>query len=201
MKSIRKNTFETNSSSTHSVIYRNEGEMFDDLDIFELDYYGRCDSTIAATREAKIKYVLANIMYDNALVKALLPKYPEMKQYFGLIKKKMSACSENDWSGDEAFGMYCRGELATGNLEYDIEYLTEVIENPEIIIIGGSDELDFVYDTIDGHDEVVMPDDYRTANGDYLRRGDTNSAVHKNGNYWVGFGSSRLHKVIKTDDE
>ena len=46
----------TNSSSTHSVIYRNRGDMFEDLAIFEQDYYGRMDSTIAATREAKIKY-------------------------------------------------------------------------------------------------------------------------------------------------
>lgn len=195
-----RNGLATNSSSTHSVIYRNEGEMFDDLDIFELDYYGRCDSTIAATREAKIKYVLANIMYDNALVKALLPKYPEMKQYFGLIKKKMNANSENDWYGDESFGMCCRGELTTGNLEYDVDYLIEVIENPEIIIVGGSDEMDFVYDTTDGHDEVVMPVDYRTANHDYLRRGNANSAVHKNGNYWVGYGSSHLHRVVKLED-
>ena len=195
-----RNGLATNSSSTHSVIYRNEGEMFNDLDVFELDYYGRCDSTIAATRGAKIKYVLAGIMYDDALVKALLPKYPEMKQYFGLIKKKMSACAENEWNGDESFGMYCRGDLSTGNLEYDVEYLTEVIENPDIVIVGGSDEMDFVYDTIAGHDEVVMPDDYRTANMDYASRRDKTSSIHRNGNYWVGFGSSHLHKVIKDDD-
>ena len=67
LKNFRKG-LATNSSSTHSLIYRNDGELFKDLDIFECDYYDRCTSTIAASREAKIKYVLADIMYNEPLV-------------------------------------------------------------------------------------------------------------------------------------
>lgn len=189
----------TNSSSTHSVIYRNEGEMFEDLDVFELDYYGRCDSTIAATREAKIKYILANIMFDDTLVKALLPKYPEMKQYFGKIKKRFMSDNENEYRYDESFGMYCRGELSTGNLEFDLEYITEIIENPELIIIGGSDEMDFVYDTCAGHAELVEPSDFEEFGNRYVGWGKKGRHIHKNGNYWVAYGSSRLHKVTGED--
>ena len=79
----------TNSSSTHSLIYRNDGELFKDLDIFECNYYGRFTSTIAASREAKIKYVLASIMYEEPLVKIMSSFYPEMKQYYPKIKDAM----------------------------------------------------------------------------------------------------------------
>ena len=51
----------TNSSSTHSVIYRNKDEIFADLNVFEEDYYDRYTQTIAASKEAKIKYVYACI--------------------------------------------------------------------------------------------------------------------------------------------
>ena len=203
MKVVRLRNFRsglsTNSSSTHSVIYRNEGEMFEDLDVFELDYYDRCDSTIAATREAKIKYILANIMYDDTLVKALLPKYPEMKQYFGKIKKKFSSNDENDYNYDESFGMYCRGELFTGNLAFDLEYISEIIDNPDLIIIGGSDELDFVYDTCEGHAELVEPHDFEDFGDRYVGWGNKGKHIHKNGNYWVAYGSSRLRKVTGED--
>jgi hypothetical protein len=134
-----RNGLATNSSSTHSVIYRNENDMFEDLDVFELDYYDRCDSTIAASRDAKIKYILANIMYNDDLVEALLPKYPEMKQYFNKIKDQMELNeTEDGYYKDPIFGMTSRGPLCTGNLQYDIDYLTEVIENPDIIIVGGA---------------------------------------------------------------
>lgn len=52
LKNFRKG-FATNSSSTHSVIYRNKEDLFKDLDIFELNYYDRFDNTIAASKEAK----------------------------------------------------------------------------------------------------------------------------------------------------
>ena len=53
LKNFRKG-YATNSSSTHSLIYRNKDEMFEDLNVFELNFYDRFDETIAASREAKI---------------------------------------------------------------------------------------------------------------------------------------------------
>ena len=196
-----RNGLATNSSSTHSVIYRNEADMFEDLNVFELDYYGRCDSTIAATREAKIKYVLANIMYNDELVKALLPKYPEMKQYFGKIKKKFLNDETRSWCDDDEFGMYCRGELYTGNMEYDIEYITEIIENPDIVIVGGSDEMDFVYDTTENHEDVVEPSDFTAFGVRYTSYDNLRHYIHRNGNYWVAFGTTRLARVPQTPDD
>lgn len=181
----------TNSSSTHSLIYRNDGELFKDLDIFELNYYGRCDSTIAASRDAKIKYVLAAIMYNEPLVRIMSEIYPEMKQYFPLIKDAFN----NDEYDDESFGMYCRGSLSfEGNLEASVDYLRNVIDNKEIVIVGGSDEMDFVYDTISGHVEVPDPD--------MVRYGDRSGkrGVTKNGNYWVGYGDT-YDFVHKKDDD
>lgn len=179
----------TNSSSTHSLIYRNEGELFKDLDIFELDYYDRFDSTIAASREAKIKYVLAAIMYNEPLVKIMSSIYPEMKQYFPKIK---DAFKDRD---SDAFGMYCRGSLDfTGNIEASVDYLKNVIENKEIIIVGGSDEADFVYDTISGHVECPDPDmvTYGSRSGNF--------GVTKNGNYWVGYGDTHDRVIVDKED-
>ena len=180
----------TNSSSTHSLIYRNDGELFKDLDIFELDYYGRCDSTIAASRNAKIKYVLAAIMWNEPLVKIMASIYPEMKQYFPKIKDAFADDYDN-----EKFGMYCRGSLDfEGNLEASVDYLRNVIDNKEIVIVGGSDEMDFVYDTISGHVEVPDPD--------MVRYGDRSGkrGVTKNGNYWVGYGDTHDFVHKKDDD-
>lgn len=180
----------TNSSSTHSLIYRNDGELFKDLNIFECNYYDRCTNTVAATREAKIKYVLANIMYNDALVEIMSGFYPEMKQYYPLVKKHF------DYDGyNEGFGMYCRGKLYfDDNIEASVDYLRNVIENPEIIIIGGSDEQDFAYDTIEGHDECPDPDSIDIFSK-YKDMG-----VTKNGNYWVGYGDTNDYIVVKDDD-
>ena len=181
----------TNSSSTHSLIYRNEGELFKDLDIFELDYYGRCDSTIAASREAKIKYVLAAIMWNEPLVRIMSAIYPEMKQYFVKIKEAFA----DDEYDSEKFGMYCRGCLDfTGNIEASVDYLRNVIDNKDIVIIGGSDEMNFVYDTI--RDHVLCPEP------DMVRYGSRSShyGVTKNGNYWIGYGDTN-DEIITSDDE
>ena len=197
-----RNGLATNSSSTHSVIYRNENDMFNDLDVFELDYYDRCDRTIAASREAKIKYVLANIMYKDDLVEALLPKYPEMKKYFRKIKKQFEANDSKDW-GDNIFGMTCRGSLYTGNLQFDIDYLTEIIENPDIIIVGGSDEEDFVYDTESGHEEIITPDDITNFGESYTSYYQKRDLI-KNGTYWVSYGRINLARCVEKyeyDDE
>lgn len=174
IKNFRKG-FATNSSSTHSVIYRKKEEMFEDLNIFELDYYGRCDSTIAATKSAKIKYIAGDIMYNKPLLECMCAFYPEMKQYLPLIEQSIK---ENNY---EAFGNHSRGNLHfinNSNMEASIEYLRNIIDDEDIIIVGGSDEQDFVYDTTNGHEELATPSElpYKS------------KSIIKNGNYWVGYG-------------
>ena len=176
LKNFRKG-FATNSSSTHSVIYRKKEEMFEDLNIFELDYYGRCDNTIAATKSAKIKYIAGDIMHNKPLLDCMCAFYPEMKQYLPLIEESIKEHSH------ETFGNHSRGNLHfinNSNLEASIEYLRNIIDDDDIIIVGGSDEQDFVYDTTDGHEELALP---------YELSYNSKSVV-KNGNYWVGYGRS-----------
>ena len=176
LKNFRKG-FATNSSSTHSIIYRNKDEMFKDLNIFELNYYDRFDNTIAASREAKIKYVAANIFWNETLFEIMCQYYPEMKQYEELAKK----ARENDLY--EEFGMYTRGALSFRKgteLEASIDFLKNVIDDEDIIIVGGSDEADFVYETTEGHKEIALPDD--------IGIGSLQKGIVKNGNYWIGYG-------------
>ena len=171
LKNFRKG-LATNSSSTHSLIYRNDGELFKDLDIFECDYYDRCTSTIAASREAKIKYVLADIMYNETLVKIMSYIYPEMKKYFPLIKDNMEGKSE------DCFGMYFRGNLEfPNNIEASVDYLKNVIDDDNIIIVGGSDEADFVYDTIEGHVECPDPDMINYGSNTFQNMGVTKNKI------------------------
>lgn len=177
LKNFRKG-FATNSSSTHSIIYRNKDDMFKDLNIFELNYYDRFDSTIAASKEAKIKYIAANIMWNNKLFEIMSKFYPDMNQYVELIKE---AKQKEKY---ETFGMCARGPLYFSNntnLEASIDYLRNVIEDDDIIIVGGSDEMDFVYDTKEGHEELAEPDDVGMEDR-YPK------SVIKNGNYWIGYG-------------
>lgn len=194
LKNFRKG-LATNSSSTHSLIYRNEGEIFKDLDIFELDYYDRCTDTIAASREAKIKYVLAEIMYNEPLVKIMSEIYPEMKQYFPKIKEAMKKDDDYRSENYTKFGMYNRGSLSfDNNIAASIEYLKNVIEDPDIIIIGGSDEQDFVYDTIEKHVKCPTPVDI--GYGGFNIKG-----VWKNGNYWIGYGHTDDRIVVRDEKD
>ena len=172
LKNYRKG-FATNSSSTHSVIYKNKDDMFNDLNIFEYDYYDRCDNTIAASKEAKIKYIAANIMYNDKLYEIMSMYYPQMKEYSSLVKKALEKV-------DYSFGMYYRGQLyfvGNENIEASIDYLKYIIENDDIIIVGGSDEMDFVYDTVVGHKEIHQPNEI------------SDDIITKNGNYWVGYNN------------
>lgn len=167
----------TNSSSTHSVIYKNKEDMFEDLNIFEIDYYDRCDSTIAASKSAKLKYILANIYYREDLVKLLAVKYPEIEQYYPLVMNALKNEKAGNWDTD--FGMYNRGNLYTANnIQLSYDFLVDLIEDENKVIIGGSDEMDFVYDTTGGHTEVVTPDSVH---------GDMSKYTYKNGNYYVAF--------------
>lgn len=193
LKNFRKG-FATNSSSTHSVIYRNKEDLFKDLDIFELNYYDRFDNTIAASKEAKIKYVAANIMWHDKLYEIMSLYYPQMNEYKELIKKTKN--KETLYGDDEKFGMCARGRLYFGNskyLEASIDYLRNVIDNDDIIIVGGSDETDFVWETIEGHKTLPQPDEINEYND--------NCNIVKNGNYWVGFGYNGKVRFSNSNDK
>lgn len=179
LKNFRKG-FATNSSSTHSLIYKNKDDMFKDLNIFELNYYDRFDRTIAVTREAKIKYICSQIFYNKFLFEVMCKYYPEMEQYISLIKKQKEEYAKkyNDPTRNTCvFGSYTRGEIIlrnNENLEFNIQHLKDIIENDEIIIVGGSDEEGWVYEVCEGHKEVP---DISDINKKYN--------VVKNGNYWI----------------
>ena len=184
LKNFRKG-FATNSSSTHSLIYRNKDEMFEDMNIFELDYYDRCDSTIAASKKAKIKYIAAYCYWNKFLFEVMCKYYPEMEQYIPLIKEQEKSNKEKTYKN--IFGMHTRGAFITPgqeNVEFNIKTLCNIIDNDDIIIVGGSDEQDFVYDTCENHKEVTTADDI---NNKY--------AVVKNGNYWVGINEWRGNRI------
>ena len=177
----RRSGLATNSSSTHSIIYRNKDEVFADLNIFDERYYGRCLPTIAASREAKIRYILSNCYYVDDLVNLLAERYPEIKQYYPMVKEYYDHI--DDYENDE----YCFGDHARGSLfnkdEMYVSYkaLCNVIDNPELVIVGGSDEADFVYETCEGHDKNDL------SGFGYLHN---ITEKHKNGNYYVLYGKS-----------
>ena len=174
----------TNSSSTHSIIYKNKEDMFEDLNIFEYNYYDRYLSTIAVSKEAKIKYVLACIKYDTDLVNMLMAKYPEMIKYCRLIKDNINNTIDMYYEDPNYFGQHCRGAIISdNNIHFNYEYLIEVIENPEIVIVGGSDETDFFYETVKGHTELDIPYEY----------GRNKNIILKNGNYWVVYNQHNIN--------
>ena len=162
----RRNSLATNSSSTHSVVYKNKEQVFEDLGIFDNRYYDRCTETIAASREAKIRYIFSNIFYCEPLVELMALRYPEMKEYFPMAKEHFELyCNvekqeeiaketgrtywevSNDFE-EFQFGDHCRGSLYnTNDLHLSYEFLCNIIDSPDIVIVGGSDEYDFVYDT------------------------------------------------------
>lgn len=167
--------FATNSSSTHSVIYTNPEDLYEDINIFSQDFYGRFDNTLAVTKSAKIKYIAACIYNYPYLFSLMCTFYPEMKEYVELAKAQLQKESEREYDYPCIFGTLFRGDIIPGcnkNLKFDVEYLKYVIENPNIVIVGGSDEYDFVYTFTNTHKEVT-PDTYDT------------KKIFENGNYWV----------------
>ena len=192
----RRNALATNSSSTHSVVYKNKDQVFEDLGIFDNNYYDRGTQTIAASREAKIRYIFANIFHWDELVEMMSERYPEMKEYYPLVKNYYDIyCNQekrNEMSkknGDEYwdlwkdmeeynFGEHSRGSLYNREEIYlSFKYLCNIIDSPDIVIVGGSDESDFVYDTIEGCQEISH--EYS-----YLK----NISKIKNGNYYILYG-------------
>ena len=199
----RRNSLATNSSSTHSVVYKNKDQVFEDLNIFDNRYYDRNMETIAASREAKIRYIFANIFRWNELVELMSMKYPEMKKYYPLAKDYYDIyCNDKKWeelrksNGDKywdlweerdsyMFGDHMRGNLYNQQeLALSYEYLCNIIDSPDIIIVGGSDEADFVYDTIDGCDKISSSFSYMKNITEKI----------KNGNYYILYGSTYNQK-------
>lgn len=184
--------FATNSSSTHSVIYTNSEDLYEDIGVFSKDYYGRFDNTLAVTKSAKIKYIAACIYNYPYMFSLMCSFYPEMKEYLDLAKQQIQKESEKTYNyEDNIFGMYCRGNIIsekTKDLKFDIEYLRHIIENPNIVIVGGSDEEDFVYTFVNTHKEVTS----------YI---DRDTKIFNNGNYWVLYNryGDRLRLCFEDD--
>lgn len=190
MKILYLNSFRkglaTNSSSTHSVIYQNRNDVLEDLNAFD-SYYKRFDRIIAATKEAKLKYIMANIIYYDDLVKLLEVKYPEIKQYYPLIKEHIE---------NEDYELFYNGDRGLlykyDNLMFSYDYLCNIIDNDDICIVAGSDETDFFYDTIKDHEKTTFNSYsffYKTKkeNDDY--------GLIKNGNYYIGYDTWNFGKV------
>ena len=201
----RRNSLATNSSSTHSVVYKNKEQVFEDLGIFDNRYYDRHTETIAASREAKIRYIFSNIFYWNELVDLMSEKYPEMKKYYHMAKDHFDIYrNEKNWDelssleGDEywemwknldsyKFGDHCRGSLYNTNEIYlSYKYLCNIIDSPDIVIVGGSDEDDFVFDKISGCKHLSCEYTYLNKITDKV----------KNGNYYILYGNM-FHKKEK----
>jgi organic radical activating enzyme len=198
----RRNSLATNSSSTHSVIYKNKEQVFEDLGIFDNNYYDRGTETIAATREAKIRYIFANIFYWDELVEMMSVKYPEMKEYYPLVKNHFDIYNNKEkrneilygnnrddnkekyWELYEElesyhFGEHSRGQLFNPQELYlSYEYLCNIIDSPDIVIVGGSDEADFVYEQTEGCEEISSEFSYLKKITDKI----------KNGNYYILYG-------------
>lgn len=180
IKNLRKG-FATNSSSTHSIIFKNKKEVLEDLNIFDFNYYERYTKTIASTRKAKLKYILAYIYDDENLVERLLPIFPEIKEYFPLIKKNF--IDEDNFE----FGGCYRGALYDKeNQQFSFEHICNIINNDNIAIIGGSDEQEFVYDLEDTHKKIELP---------YFD--DPKYISFKNGNYWIYYKDMYKKSMIK----
>ncbi len=196
VKNFRKGRA-TNSSSTHSLIYRKDGEVFEDLNIFDCDYFGRHVSNIAATKEAKIKYIFHCIWWNDLLVRRMSMYYPQMKRWYHLAQKQAAKDKEHEAGKaayEDIFGIYARGVFVserevnkTTDSDFSVDYLRFIIENEEIVIVGGSDEADFYYETTEGHEEAAMADDVNEWSS-YVHK---KNSINKNGNYYVAFGDLR----------
>lgn len=172
-----RNRWATNSSSTHSVIYKNKDQLMKDLNVFELNFFGRYDETIAASKEAKIKYVAFNLFWNDELMDILCKIYPTMQQYVDLCIKEQKKEDNGEISYfDREYGMCGRENLSFGtinNFHCTLDYIRTIIDNDDIAIVGGSDETDFVYNILDNHKEFPKASYYET--------------IIKNGNYWVSY--------------
>ena len=83
------------------------------------------------------------------------------------------------------FGDHMRGNLYNHQELYlSYEFLCNIIDSPDIVIVGGSDEADFVYDTINGCDKISSSFSYMKNITEKV----------KNGNYYILYGSTYNQK-------
>jgi MoaA/NifB/PqqE/SkfB family radical SAM enzyme len=190
IKNYRKG-LATNSSSTHSIIYKNDGDVFNDLNIFGVNYFGRHTENIAASRAAKIKYIYHCIWHDDELVRLMSLYYPEMKEYYPLAKKGYESFEKGEY---EEFGEHCRGSIGFNkDIVFSVDYLRHIIDSEDLVIVGGSDEADFVYDTTEGHQLAPMGCDIY----DWDNVAKDKNVPIKNGNYYVAYGDSWQEEKFK----
>ena len=190
-----RNGFATNSSSTHSIMYKNKDDMLEDMNVMEENFYDRFTRTIAASKEAKIKYIASTIFYNEKVFELMCGLYPEMKKYEELAKTqreldKMGVC-------EDVFGQYFRGNLifdGCENLEATIDYLKFIIDTEDVIIVGGSDEEEFVYDMEENRKQLPSPD---SIHHDYYN----GISMWKNGNYWLTMDSMGHRIRFNTDSK
>ena len=71
-------------------------------------------------------------------------------------------------------------------LYLSFEYLCNIIDSPDIVIIGGSDEADFVYEQTEGLEHISYEYSYMDKFTDKV----------KNGNYYILYGEM-FHKKEK----
>ena len=160
MIKIRCNTFETNSSSSHSLVIRKDNTFYEDESVHytkeeiqdELSwllsddkntygkswcdwYYGRAPFRILTTFRDKLSYAYANCYYDKDKVKELLDV---MRKYIPEIKKFGDV---EDVGVDE---QWLAGWLEKYNLS-----LEEFLTNRKYIVICDGDEYNIWMDMVD----------------------------------------------------
>lgn len=193
LKRIKKG-FATNSSSTHFVVFKNGSDKVSgDIDM-DINYFGRFDSVVAASKEAKIKYIVNHVYWNDFVINYLLKVYPGSKKYIKYIKDCIEEIKQSEsenfdfYYTDESFGTYGgKAPFISENLEFSLKLIDYIITNDDISIVSGSDETDFVFDTVEGLKELKLP---------YW-----SEKIYKNGNYYMFKGSYDNTTIVNSFDE
>jgi organic radical activating enzyme len=179
--------FATNSSSTHSIIISKENDTdFYDEDAF--DHYGWNDFTLASP-EAKRHYLTC--MLDSNITRSY--GQTNGKEYNGIIRKIANSFSGNreklteiDRQSNFNFPKEFN-DRRFPHKEFFKEYLNYIINNNQILILGGNDNSD-------GHDLRRNSDDETIF--DFLDNNNvTTCRYDKEYNFWSIFDRSSGHKI------
>jgi MoaA/NifB/PqqE/SkfB family radical SAM enzyme len=120
------------------------------------------------------------------------------KDYFDIYRNEKNWDELSSLEGDEYwemwkdlesynFGDHCRGSLYnTDEIYLSYKYLCNIIDSPDIVIVGGSDEDDFVFDKISGCKRLSY---------EYIYLDNITDKI-KNGNYYILYGNM-FHKKEK----
>lgn len=161
MINIRSNTFETNSSSSHSIVINHTGTQVDDyntLDIKDGVYtisggleFGRAPFRLLVNVRSKLRFVLASLANDYCNgPAAFLTELTEVckKHYPKLEAIKITA---KDWNNDIYYGdidHQSSGLLNTFMSKHRITY-EDFIFDPKYIVVIDGDEYDEYVTLID----------------------------------------------------